>query len=77
MSIYRVALAKGHVAKTGVKVCIVSLLWFFKLITWSFFVRKFCSFAQEIILYLFKGSVRVLSPIGVTANFYQSRSCSR
>lgn len=41
MSIYRVALAKGHEAKSGVK-----------------------------------GFVRVLSPFAVTANFYQSRSCS-
>ena len=81
MSIYRVALAKGHAAKTGLKVCIVSL--YFQLVfqidhVVSYFCRKILFVCPKIIFfYLFKGSVRVLSPFGVTANLCLSRSCSR
>ena len=46
MSIYRVASAKGHVAKSGVKVCTVSLVWYFKSVQIDLgkFEGKVCSF---------------------------------
>ena len=55
MNIYRVASAKGHVAKSGVKVCTVSLVWYFKSVQIDHVVSKFegkvCSFAKKKFLF--------------------------
>ena len=56
MSIYRVALAKGHAAKTGVKVCIVCL--YFQLVfqidhVVSYFCRKILFVCPKIIIFIY------------------------